>query len=186
MKSDQFCESCQGRVSRLLDNDQMIAIKRIISIISDICHSEDPKKNLEDRAKIINGIMSKIFLSHSSADKDFVERLANDLVNNDYRVWFDKWEIKIGDNIVEQINSGISESDYLAFIISKSSVESRWVINEWTAMFVGAVNQRSAKILPILIEDCEIPPILRSYRYADFRDHNSYQSTLKELIRAIS
>lgn len=185
MKSGKFCEYCQKRVSILLDNDQMIAINRVISIISDICDSEDPEKAFENQMRIIKGNMPKIFLSHSSDDNDFVERLANNLVNNGCRVWFDKWEIKIADNIVERINSGIGESDYFALIISKSSVESPWVMNEWTSMFIQAVNEKKAKILPIVIEACEVPPILRPYKYADFRDPNNYKFSFEELLNAV-
>lgn len=185
MKSGKFCEYCQKQVSILLDNDQMIAINWIISIISNICDSENPEKAFENQMRIIKGNMPRIFLSHSSKDKNFVERLANDLVNNDCRVWFDRWEIKIGDNIVERINSGIGESDYMAFVISKSSVESQWVMNEWTSMFIQAVNEKKAKILPILIEDCEVPPILRPYKCADIREPDNYKSSFQELLNAI-
>jgi hypothetical protein len=105
--------------------------------------------------------------------------------NNDCRVWFDKWEIKVGDNLVERTNSGISQSDCLAFIISKSSAESPRVKNEWTAMFVQAVEGK-AKIFPILIEDCEIPPILRPCKYADFRDTSNYKLSFDALLNAIT
>lgn len=185
MKNGKFCESCQKRVSILLDNDQMIAINRIINIISNICDSEDQEMAFENQMRIIKGNIPRIFLSHSSNDKKFVERLANDLVKNDCRVWFDRWEIKIGDNIVERINSGIEESDYMAFVISKSSVESQWVSKEWTSMFYNAVNEKKAKTLPILIEDCKIPTILKPIKYADFRVTDNYKSSFGELLKAI-
>lgn len=40
--------------------------------------------------------MPSLFLSHSSADKTFVEKLAKDLEGVGVNVWFDKWEIKVG------------------------------------------------------------------------------------------
>lgn len=39
--------------------------------------------------------MPSLFLSHSSADKTFVEKLAKDLEGVGVNVWFDKWEIKV-------------------------------------------------------------------------------------------
>ena len=185
MKKGEFCPICHERISGLLDNDQMIAINRIIDIISVISKSENPEKDFDDQMRIIKGNTPKIFLSHSSNDKNFVEKLAKDLVKWDYRVWFDKWEIKIGDNIVQKIDSGISESDYLALIISKSSVESDWVNTEWTSMAITAMNEKKAKIFPILIEDCNIPSLLRPFKYADFRDMNNYEQSFKELSNAI-
>jgi hypothetical protein len=185
MKSGKLCEICYKRISRLLDSDQLIAIEHIIRIISDICNAENSEASFENQMRIAEGRVPKIFLSHSGADKDFVEKLANDLVDNGCRVWFDKWEIKVGDNIVDQINSGISESDCLALIISRSSVESPWVMNEWTSMFVRATNEKKAKILPILVEDCKVPPIITPYKYADFRDPNNYKLSFEELLKAV-
>lgn len=39
--------------------------------------------------------MPSLFLSHSSADKTFVEKLAKDLEGVGVNVWFDKWEINV-------------------------------------------------------------------------------------------
>ncbi|MBL7118101.1 MAG: hypothetical protein ISS94_04890, partial [Candidatus Syntrophoarchaeum sp.] len=65
MKNGKFCESCQKRVSILLDNDQMIAINRIINIISTICDSEDQEMAFENQMRIIKGNLPRIFLSLS-------------------------------------------------------------------------------------------------------------------------
>lgn len=47
--------------------------------------------------------MPSLFLSHSSADKTFVEKLAKDLEGVGVNVWFDKWEIKVGDSLTGKI-----------------------------------------------------------------------------------
>jgi len=185
MKKINICDSCLKRISTLLDNDQIIAIKQITSILGNICRSKDSKMAFMKQMKIIESHMPKIFLSHSSNDKKFVEQLAEDLSNNGCRVWFDKWEIKIGDNIIDKINNGISESDYLALIISKSSIKSPWVNIEWTPMFIHAIEEKKAKILPILIDDCEIPLLLRPYKYADFRHPNNHEQSFEELLNSI-
>ena len=69
--------------------------------------------------------MSKVFISYSSSDKNFVEKLSKDLNELGIGVWFDKLEIKVGDSIVEKINKGISENDYLAIVLSPDSVNSK-------------------------------------------------------------
>jgi hypothetical protein len=43
--------------------------------------------------------MTGIFLSHSSKDKAFVCKLAIDLVNQGMPVWFDAWELEMGDSV---------------------------------------------------------------------------------------
>lgn len=39
----------------------------------------------------------KVFISYSSKDKIFAEKLSRDLLKLDLDVWLDKWEIKVGD-----------------------------------------------------------------------------------------
>jgi hypothetical protein len=127
--------------------------------------------------------MSNVFLSHSSKDKDFVEKLANDLNKQGVRVWFDKWEIKVGDSIVEKINDGLSKNDYLAIILSPNSVNSNWVKKELNSSLMKQLSKKSVKVLPILYKDCEIPDIIIDLKYADFRFE--YISGVKELIEVL-
>jgi hypothetical protein len=55
--------------------------------------------------------ISKVFLSHSSADKAFVDRLASDLERINVGAWYDKWEIRVGDSLIEKIQEGIDSND---------------------------------------------------------------------------
>ena len=70
---------------------------------------------------------SSVFLCHSSDDKPFVEKLCQDLTSGDIDVWFDKWEIRVGDSIIEKIEEGLKNNDYLAIVLSNASVKSEWV-----------------------------------------------------------
>lgn len=110
----------------------------------------------------------KIFLSHSRKDKEFVEKVAGRLTNDEYSVWYDDWEIKIGDSIVQKINDGISRSDFLIVILSKNSVNSKWVAEEMNAATIKNIEAKGAFILPVLLEKCKIPALLSDKKYADF------------------
>ena len=46
--------------------------------------------------------MGSIFLSHNSADKPFVRKLAADLRRNGFYAWVDEAEIKLGDSLIEK------------------------------------------------------------------------------------
>jgi predicted nucleotide-binding protein len=74
--------------------------------------------------------MRTVFISYSSKDRDFAERLAADLRASGVGVWFDQWEIKVGDSITKKINDGIHDNDYLAVVLSPDSVASDWVRKE--------------------------------------------------------
>ena len=127
--------------------------------------------------------MANIFLSHSSVDKPFVRKLANDLKNYGHTPWLDEWEIKVGDCIVSKIESGINKADYVILILSKKAVQSGWVEKEWKSKYWDEVNDKKVMVLPVLIEDCEIPGLIKTKKYADFR--KEYSFALEQLIDAL-
>lgn len=125
----------------------------------------------------------QVFLSHSSADKAFVTRLAVDLRSKDVPVWFDRWELKVGDSLSSKIADGINESGWLAVVLSKQSVSSAWVQKELNAALARELRDKNVYVLPIVIEDCDIPLFLLDKVYADFR--GGYQHGLDALLSRV-
>lgn len=111
------------------------------------------------------------FLCHSSGDKKFVEKLAQRLSEDNFELFFDKWEIKVGDSIVEKIDSALSKMTDLIIILSKNSVNSRWVKKELSSALMKKMEDNSIQILPVLIEKCTIPVIISDLFYADFTEN---------------
>jgi len=128
--------------------------------------------------------MSKIFISHSLADQVFSRILAEDLKKNGHQPWLDEWNIKVGDCILTEIESGISDSDYIVIVLSKNSVNSGWVDREWKTKYWHEINKQKKYLLPVLIENCEIPELLKTKKYADFRE--GYPKAFNELLSSIN
>jgi len=124
--------------------------------------------------------MPTIFLSHTSIDKPFVEKLAKDLNNLGINVWYDKYQIKVGESILWKIDEGIKESEYLGIVISKEALKSEWVKTEIAAAWQKQVEQKGKFVLPIYYRECEIPLFLQGIKYADFR--NDYKQGLVDLV----
>lgn len=97
--------------------------------------------------------MPSLFLSHSSADKTFVEKLAKDLEGVGVNVWFDKWEIKVGDSLTGKIEEGLQANDYLGLVLSPAAVASEWVKAELSAAWCRQMSSRKIVVLPILYQD---------------------------------
>jgi hypothetical protein len=127
--------------------------------------------------------MASIFLSHSSLDKDFVRRLAEDLIELGHDPWLDEWEIGVGQVITEEIQRGVAESDYVVIVLSKHATNSNWVEREWQPKYWEEVRDKKVLIFPVLLEKCEIPTLLAGRRYADFR--KSYAVGLVALANAL-
>jgi hypothetical protein len=131
--------------------------------------------------------MSKpgIFLSHNWSDKEFVKKLANDLDRLGARVWIDEAEIQIGDSLIEKIQSGIDEMDYLAVFLSPHSVKSEWVKREVDIAMNQEIENKKVKVLPILVAPCELPGFLKGKLYADFTTQDNYEKALEQLTKKL-
>ncbi|MGA1864682.1 MAG: toll/interleukin-1 receptor domain-containing protein [bacterium] len=124
-----------------------------------------------------------VFLSHSSADKAIARRLFGALTDAGVRVWLDEREIRVGDDILDTIERGVKESDYVALLLTPRSIKSRWVMEELNAFRMAQVDEGRKRVLPLLFEDCDLPPLLKSKKYADFR--NDFSSGLRELLYSL-
>lgn len=113
--------------------------------------------------------MASIFLSHNSADKPFVRRLATALSKLGAKVWVDEAELKVGDSLLREIEKGIREMDYLGVVLSPAAVKSSWVERELEMAMNLEIAGKRVKVLPILHEDCDMPVFLMGKVYADCR-----------------
>jgi hypothetical protein len=128
--------------------------------------------------------MSKIFISHSSKDKKFARKLAKSLSVFGFPPWLDELEIHVGDSIVQKVQQGLEDCDFMVLVLSKNSVKSKWVENEWQTKYWEEIETKKIKVLPALTERCRIPKLLLIKKYADFR--TSYEKGLLELVHTIS
>jgi len=110
-----------------------------------------------------------IVISYAHEDSEFVDNLAGNLFKNRVHVWVDRWELKVGDSILRKIESAIQDADALLVVLSKASVESEWCKKELTAGLVLELEAKSVFVLPIVVDDCDIPLFLKDKLYADFR-----------------
>ena len=114
----------------------------------------------------------RIFISHQNADKDTARLIANSLKKENFRVWFDEFEIVVGDSIIESVEEGIGKSDFFLILLSKSATQSKWVRKEYEVANSFILSGEKMKVLPVLLEECDIPSFLRPIAYADLRNIN--------------
>src|SRR5437016_2632636 len=119
--------------------------------------------------------MSSIFLSHSHKDKAFVKRLTLDLRRRGHVVWVDEAEINVGDSLIEKIREGIDRVDFVAAVISRASVKSKWVSRELDIASNRELRGKKVVVLPILLEDVRLPGFLDGKLFADFRGESRYK-----------
>ncbi|HTF19706.1 MAG TPA: toll/interleukin-1 receptor domain-containing protein [Chryseolinea sp.] len=121
-----------------------------------------------------------VFISYSSKDKDFVDKLGIRLVTDRIKVWVDRWEINVGDSLINKIQDALGESSFLLVVLSNSFVQSEWCKKELNSGLIREIESKRVIILPVVIDDCQIPVFLKEKKYADFR--KNFESGYKELI----
>lgn len=127
----------------------------------------------------------QIFLSHSSKDKAVVRRVNKDLRTHGFNTWIDEEEIPFGGSITKYIEQGLTDSDVLMVFLSQHAILSAWVQTEWQAQFFEQINQNEIFVIPVLLEECEIPRLLKGRRYADFSRKEQYETNLSLLLRQL-
>lgn len=135
------------------------------------------------------------FISHSSKDEKFAQRLYNDLLNCGVTCLYAPENLKIGDKFRHWTDESILMSDKLLLILSENSIASQWVENEVeAAMEREREKGRNATMLfPIKLDDAIdsekngwAADVRRTRHIGDFRAWNNneeYQKAFGRLLR---
>lgn len=68
-----------------------------------------------------------VFISHASEDKESLVRpLAVALAQNGFKVWYDEFELKIGDSLSKSIDHGLANSSYGIVVLSRAFFSKNW------------------------------------------------------------
>lgn len=109
--------------------------------------------------------MSRFFISHNSADKDYARRLAAALEVHGVQVWFDEWDIKVGESIPEAVSAGLDNADQFVLLWSANAAKSAWVAAEMNATIGKWLSERSKRILPIQLDGTAMPTLICHLKY---------------------
>lgn len=112
--------------------------------------------------------MATIFISHSSRDDLFVKQLSEDLTLVGHTPWIDDLDVRPGEPIISAIQDGITRSRHAIVVLSAAAITSKWVDTEWKEKLWDTINNQKIRVIPVLREACDLPPFLKSLRYADF------------------
>jgi hypothetical protein len=128
----------------------------------------------------------KVFVSHATQDKErFVFEFARRLRANGVDAWLDRWEMKPGDSLVDKIfEQGLKEARAVIVVLSKTSVDKPWVREELNASIVSRIS-RGTKLIPVVIDDCEVPESLRSTLWQRVDDLGAYEESFQRILSAI-
>ena len=127
-----------------------------------------------------------VFISHASEDKDTVVRpLANALLQRGLKVWYDEFELKIGDSLRRKIDKGLANSRFGIVVLSRSFIRKGWTNYELDGIISKAVSGEQV-MLPIWHEITKKEIVDYSPSLADKVARNTSSYTIEEIADEIT
>jgi hypothetical protein len=127
-----------------------------------------------------------VFISHATEDKDEVVRpLANALVSQGLRVWYDEFELRIGDSLRRKIDSGLARSRFGVVVLSHSFFAKNWPQYELDGLVTREMTGEQV-ILPLWHRITKSEVMAESPSLADKVARNTSDSTIEEIANEIA
>lgn len=123
------------------------------------------------------------FISYAREDERFARKLYDRLVADGHRVWWDSNKISLpGADIAGSIELGLARSRAFGLIVSKAALNSSWLKTEYAAaVTLNIRDETNRTIIPIVIENVDLPIFLLNRRWPDFRDDASFDPSVRSL-----
>lgn len=140
-----------------------------------------------------------VFISYSSKDRPWAKQLADDLTARNFKVFYDRTGLAVGEEWEKQLDENLFASQHLIVLWSKNADDSRWVDVERTFFHSRALatkedaNSPARKEIVLLLDDTAlivrsalqtIPYLKEASAYAkgfDQRDVNVWQSVVSKI-----
>jgi len=122
-----------------------------------------------------------VFISHASEDKDEIVRpLAVKLQSMGLKVWYDEFELKIGDSLRRKIDKGLANSRFGIVVLSTAFISKGWTNYELDGIVTKAISGQQV-ILPIWHNITKQQVIDYSPSLADKLARNTAINTIEEI-----
>lgn len=133
------------------------------------------------------------FISYSSKNQLFADRLYADLQNKGVRCWLASEDLKIGAKTRIAIDESIRIHDKLLLVLSKHSVASHWVEQEVETALHRERKEKRTILFPIRLDDTVMkidtgwPALIRNTRnigdFSKWGNPEAYRKALDRLLR---
>ena len=127
-----------------------------------------------------------VFISHATEDKDEIVRpLADALISAGLRVWYDEFELRIGDSLRRKIDAGLARSRFGVVVLSHSFFAKNWPQYELDGLVTREMTGEQV-ILPLWHRITKSEVIARSPSLADKVARSTADFTVEEIAAEIA
>lgn len=155
-----------------------------LSTVPSLVHNNDYLPDDNDDSEVEKEF--DVFISHASEDKDEVVRpLAHALKAEGLKVWYDEFELKIGDSLRRKIDKGLANSKFGIVVLSKEFIRKGWTNYELDGIITKSVSGEQI-VLPIWHNITKKEVIDFSPSLADKLARNTSSYTVEEIASEIA
>ena len=136
------------------------------------------------------------FISYSSKDELFAQRLHNDLQQRGVRCWFAPEDMDIGDKIKHRIDESIRLYDKLLLILSEHAIASNWVAYEVERALNKEPKGKPNVLYPVRVDKAvltcrkqwakDIKETRHIGNFEEWTDPQKYQDNFQRLLHALN
>ncbi len=109
------------------------------------------------------------FVSYATKDAAVVQRIVNRLKDEGLRIWLASRDLLPGDDVVREIQDALLQSHALIVVLSANGVGSEWIELELNTFIALDPSGRQRRLIPVIIDDWEVPGYLLRYKRVDLR-----------------
>lgn len=124
----------------------------------------------------------EFFLSHTTPDRPFADRLVEVLRGQGIRVWYSVTNLVGAQQWHDEIGRALRRCDWFGVVISPAALKSKWL--GWEVQYAVRSDRFSGKIVPILYQPCNaerISWVLPGLQCVDFRE--DFDDGFRDLLR---
>lgn len=143
---------------------------------------DEERQHIEDIYQPLRKL--RIFLCHSSGDKPVVRLLYIRLQKAGYEPWLDEEDILPGQDWEREIPKAVQRADVVLVCLSPGAISKTGYIQKEIKFALDVADLQPEGIIfiiPVRLQDCEVPDRLRRWQWVNLFDENGYQRLTRTL-----
>jgi hypothetical protein len=126
--------------------------------------------------------MTDFFISYTRKDTQWAEWIAYVLEENGLSVIIQAWDFRPGKNFVLEMQQAAARADRTLMVVSPDYLQSPFTSPEWASAFGQDPQGRLAKLIPVMVRDCQPIGLLKPI--VKIRIHDADEDTARQILLA--
>ena len=131
------------------------------------------------------------FISYSHKDSQTAKKVWKYLQNygatgNKISAFMDEDAISPGESIAEKINKALESARFFLILLSPAAIDADWTTAERNAALLSDPAGRLGRVIPLIVKDCNIPPLMRIRKWVDLRRDSDFDKKMDRVASLIA